>query len=129
MRNELCDAMKIDLGRGAFLCWFCELNAIEDDIVHTIKHLSQWMKDVVVDTPMLIGPAKSKIVYEPLGVALVMGAWNFPYYTTIGPLVAVIAAGNCAVVKPSELSPNCCRKMKNLMTRYLDTNCYVCIEG
>lgn len=78
---------------------------------------------------MLIGPAKSKIVYEPLGVALVMGAWNFPYYTTIGPLVAAIAAGNCVVIKPSELSPNCCRKMKSLIMKYLDTNCYVCIEG
>lgn len=87
------------------------------------------MKDVTVNTPMLIGPAKSKIVFEPLGVTLVMGSWNFPYYTTLGPLVAVIAAGNCAVVKPSELAPNCCRKMKTLMTRYLDMNSYVCIEG
>ena len=84
---------------------------------------------MVVDTPMLIGPAKSKIVYEPFGVTLIMGSWNFPYYTTLGPLIAVIASGNCAVIKPSELSPNCSKKMKTLLTRFLDTNAYVCIEG
>jgi len=87
------------------------------------------MKDDVVDTPSLIGPAKSKIVYEPLGVALIMGSWNFPFFTTLGPLVAVIASGNCAVIKPSELSPNCSRKIKSLLTRYLDSSCFVCIEG
>jgi len=87
------------------------------------------MKDQVVDTPFMIGPARSKIVYEPLGVTLIMGSWNFPYYTTLGPLVAAISSGNCAVIKPSEMSANTSRKIKSLITRHLDMSCYVCIEG
>ena len=87
------------------------------------------MKDIVVDTPMVIGPAKSKIVYEPLGVVLIMGSWNFPLFTTISPLINVIASGNCAVIKPSEISKHSLRKVKALIARYLDMNCYSCIEG
>jgi aldehyde dehydrogenase (NAD+) len=78
---------------------------------------------------MLIGPGKSKIVYEPLGVICIMGSWNFPLFTTLGPLIAVIAAGNCAVVKPSEFSPNTTKKIKSLIARYLDGSAYVCLEG
>lgn len=94
-----------------------------------MSNLKTWMEDKVVDTPMLVGPGTSKIVYEPLGVVLIMGSWNFPLYTTLGPLMNVIAAGNCAVIKPSEMSPNCSRSMKKLITRYLDMNCFACIEG
>jgi aldehyde dehydrogenase (NAD+) len=129
MRKDLTDAVKADLGRGDFINWFCEIYAVEKEIEHTIAHLPTWIKDVVVDTPMLIGPARSKIHYEPLGVVLVMGSWNFPIYTTLAPLVYVIAAGNCAVIKPSEMSPHISKKLKVLITRYLDMSSYVCIEG
>ena len=129
MRKDLEDSVKADLGRGGFITWFIELNSIEYQIDHTIKNLSKWTKDVSVDTPMLIGPACSKIVYEPLGVVLVMGAWNYPYYTTLGPLVDVIAAGNCALIKPSEFSPNVSKKIKSLIVRYLDSKSYICMEG
>ena len=78
---------------------------------------------------MMVGPGKSRIVYEPLGVVLVIGAWNFPLYTTLGPLIHVIAAGNGAVIKPSEISKFSCRKIKKLIAGYLDTNLYSCIEG
>ena len=61
---------------------------------------------------MLVGPGRSKIVPEPLGVVLILGSWNFPLFTTLGPLVDVIAAGNCAVIKGSEISLNSSRKMK-----------------
>lgn len=74
------------------------------------------MKEVSVNTPMTIGPGCSKIMYEPLGVVLVMGSWNFPLYTTIGPLINVIAAGNCAVIKPSEISKTTFRKIKKLIS-------------
>ena len=78
---------------------------------------------------MLVGPGKSKIVKEPFGVVLIMGSWNFPVYTTLVPLIYAIAAGNCAIVKPSELSPHISKQIKTLITRYLDFNCYACIEG
>ena len=63
------------------------------------------MKDVEVDTNLILAPARSRIRYEPLGVALIFGSWNFPYFVTIGPLTNAIAAGNLAVIKPSEMAP------------------------
>jgi len=87
------------------------------------------MKETVVTTPLMIGPGTSKIVPEPLGVILVLGSWNFPLFTTIGPLIDIIAAGNCAVIKGSEVSFNSSRAMGWLVTRYLDVNSFVYLEG
>lgn len=117
------------MGRGGFPSWFIELAGLEGEIEHSLANLKKWMKDISVDTPMLIGPAQSKIVYEPLGVVLIMGSWNYPVFTTISPLINVIASGNCAVIKPSEISRQSSKKIKALIARYLDMNCYTCIEG
>ena len=58
-----------------------------------------------------------------------MRSWNFPVYTNLSPLISAIAAGNCAVIKPSEIAPNTLRKIKALFARNMDTSSYVCIEG
>jgi len=129
MSNDLSDAIKKDLGRDRFTTWLSESSYLEKEIDHTISNLHKWSKATCVDTPMYIGPAKSKIVYEPLGVVCIMGSWNFPLVTTIGPLINAIAAGNCAVIKPSEISPNTLLKIKSLVTRWLDMQSYACIEG
>lgn len=111
------------------MTWFTEIAVIQNEIDHTIAHLKKWSQPVCVDTPMYLGPAKSKIVYEPLGVVCVIGSWNFPIFTTLMPLVSVIAAGNCAVIKPSEIAPHVSLKIKQLILRNLDTDCYRPIEG
>ena len=61
---------------------------------------------------MMVGPAKSKIVFEPLGVVCIMGSWNFPLYTTLAPLIYAIASGNTCVIKPSELAPHTLQSLK-----------------
>jgi aldehyde dehydrogenase (NAD+) len=129
MNNDLTDAVKVDLGRDSFATWFTEINVINREIDHAIENLSKWVKPECVDTPVFLGPAKSRIIYEPLGVVCIMGSWNFPLFTTLSPLVNVIAAGNCAVIKPSELAPNTLRKIKALLTRNLDLQCFACVEG
>lgn len=78
---------------------------------------------------MLVGPAKSKLVFEPLGVIGIMGSWNFPLLTCLSPLVYAIAAGNTAVIKPSEVSPNSLLILKKLCEAYLDRDSYIMIEG
>ena len=80
---------------------------VEREIEHALQHLKQWMQPVHVDTPFIIGPGVSYILYEPLGVVSILSSWNYPIFTTFGPLISVIAAGNCAIVKPSEISPYC----------------------
>lgn len=72
----------------------------------------------------MIGPAQSYVSYEPLGIVLIMGSWNYPIFTTIGPLIDVIAAGNYALIKPSESSPNTSKAIRRLCVRALDTSCY-----
>jgi aldehyde dehydrogenase (NAD+) len=63
------------------------------------------MKDDVRDTPLMLAPAKTMVKYEPLGVALIFGSWNYPYVVNLKPLCQAITAGNCAVIKPSEMAP------------------------
>ena len=82
-----------------------------------------------VDTPLLVGPGRSFEYPEPLGVINVMAAWNYPYYTLLGPASQVISAGNCCLMKPSELAPNCSKAVKKLCEKYLDNRCYKIIEG
>ena len=78
---------------------------------------------------MLVGPAKSKQVYEPLGVIGIMGSWNFPLLTCLSPMVYALAAGNTAVIKPSEISPHSLLIIKKLCEAYLDRDSYIIIEG
>ena len=129
MQKELQDAVKADIGRDNFVTWFMESGLLEKEIDHAISNLHKWLQPVPVDTPVFMGPAKSSIFYEPLGVVCIMGSWNFPLYTVLAPLIDVISAGNCAVLKPSEIAPNTLRKVKTLLARNLDSSTYVCLEG
>ena len=129
MNQELVDAVKADIGRESFVTWFSEISILVKEINHTIENLKKWSKETVVDTPVFLGPTKSKILLEPLGVVGIMGSWNFPLYTNLSPLISVIASGNCAVIKPSEIAPNTLRKIKAMIARNMDTSSFVCIEG
>jgi acyl-CoA reductase-like NAD-dependent aldehyde dehydrogenase len=66
---------------------------------------------------------------DPYGVALIIGAWNYPLHLTLGPLAGAIAAGNCAVIKPSEISPHTAKAIEQLLTKYLDPDCFQVKDG
>lgn len=87
------------------------------------------MKDIDLDSSLLIAPCKSKLRYEPLGVVLIFGSWNYPYVVTLKPLCQAITAGNCAVIKPSEMAANSSAVIKKLVEKYLDKECFAVIEG
>jgi aldehyde dehydrogenase (NAD+) len=93
------------------------------------SNLKSWMKPKKVNTPMTIGPACSSVVYEPLGVVLIIGSWNFPYFTSLAPLIYAIAAGNTAIIKPSESAPNCSSMIRQLIHKNLDMNYFMVMEG
>jgi aldehyde dehydrogenase (NAD+) len=82
------------------------------------------MSDVIIDPSIIFTPSTSVIRYEPLGVALIMGSWNYPYFVVLKPLISCIAAGNCAIIKPSEMSPNSSRMIQKLVETYLDSRCF-----
>jgi aldehyde dehydrogenase (NAD+) len=87
------------------------------------------MRDVYFDPSLIFFPNSTKIRYEPLGVALIYGSWNFPYFVTLKPLANAIATGNCAIIKPSEMSPKSSIIIQKIVQKYLDNDCYRVILG
>jgi aldehyde dehydrogenase (NAD+) len=122
-------AMKKDLGRCNMESWTAELGGVISEVNHTLKHLKKWMKPRKVSTPMIAQPGKSYMLPEPLGTVLIIGAWNYPLLMVLNPLISTIAAGNCGLIKPSELSANTSKLLAELIPQYLDKEALVVIEG
>ena len=96
-------ALSNDLGKAAQESWVSELSYVTGDVDHVCKRLNSWAKKRKVSTPILAQPGRSFIHPEPQGTVLIIGAWNYPLQLILAPLVAVAAAGNCAIVKPLSL--------------------------
>lgn len=105
-RDEVKAAMWADFRKSAEEVDISEISIINSEIRHTIQHLQSWMTPRRVPTRLPLLGASSKIRYEPKGVCLIIGPWNFPFNLNFTPLVAAIAAGNCVVIKPSEHVPH-----------------------
>ena len=120
MIKELSAAVEADLGRGEITTWCTEFSVIDLEFKCYFKNLEKWMQEENIDTPMILVPGKSSIVYEPMGLVLIMGSWNFPLCTTLIPLINAIGAGNSAIVKPSELAPHTSIAVAKLVSCYLD---------
>lgn len=105
-RNEkmICEALKKDLNKSDFESYMTEIGMVLDEIKFMIKHVPSWAKNKFVKTPLAQFPSKSFVVPEPYGVVLIMSPWNYPFQLSIEPLIGAIAAGNCAIVKPSAYS-------------------------
>ena len=99
------------------------------DIDHTLKHLDKWVKPRKVSTPIVAWPGKSFQQPEPLGTVLIIGAWNYPLQLLLAPYIAALAAGNCAVLKPSELAAETSALVARLIPQYMDASCVEVIEG
>ncbi|HEV7923062.1 MAG TPA: aldehyde dehydrogenase family protein, partial [Thermoanaerobaculia bacterium] len=96
---------------------------------HAIRHLRRWMRPRRVSTPLALLGSSSRIVYQPKGVVLIISPWNFPFNLTLGPLVSAIAAGNVAMIKPSELTPNASACMKRILADLFEESEVAVIEG
>jgi aldehyde dehydrogenase (NAD+) len=121
--------LKTDLNKSEQEAWTSELGFLLSDIDHTIKHLNNWAKARKVSTPLFVQPGKSYLLPEPLGTVLIIGAWNYPLQLVLAPLVAAIAAGNCAVIKPSELSVKTAELLALYLPQYLDKLAYQVVTG
>jgi len=101
---RISEALRADLGKSDFEAFTSEIGFLYEEINVAVRELDDWAAPRHVPTPIFIAPARSYVRHEPLGVVLVIAPWNYPFHLAIAPLVAAIAAGNCAVVKPSELA-------------------------
>lgn len=123
------DVLQADLGKPAQEAWITEVSYVTGDVDHVCKHLNRWAKKRSVATPIVAQPGRSYIQPEPQGSVLIIGAWNYPMQLILAPLVAVIAAGNCAIVKPSELAPATSQLLAKLIPQYLDPQAFSVVEG
>ncbi|MCB9610944.1 MAG: aldehyde dehydrogenase family protein [Sandaracinus sp.] len=126
--SEILAALKSDLGKPEIEAFSAEVSFVANDVAHAKKHLRGWMKAEKVSSPLVVQPGQSFIVREPLGVALIISPWNYPFQLLMAPLVSAIAAGNCAVLKPSEVSPATSALFAKWIPRYLD-GCVKVVEG
>ncbi|HTM85574.1 MAG TPA: aldehyde dehydrogenase family protein, partial [Mycobacterium sp.] len=126
---EIADALAADLDRNPFEAWLADSAGTAAEARYAAKHVKKWMrrKHRLLELAQL--PGRGWMEYEPYGTVLIIGAWNFPFYLTLGPLVGAIAAGNTVVLKPSEIAPASSRLMAELVPRYLDTDAIAVIEG
>jgi aldehyde dehydrogenase (NAD+) len=122
-------ALFADLGKCKTEAWLTEAGFLISDIKDTKKRLKKWMKSQKRPMPMLAQPGSSYVKAEPLGTVLIIGAWNYPFQLTLAPLIAAIAAGNCAIVKPSELAPAISSLIAELLPKYLDQSAFAVVEG
>ncbi|XP_039248921.2 aldehyde dehydrogenase, dimeric NADP-preferring-like isoform X1 [Styela clava] len=128
--DEICDALYRDLGRDYFAAYLLDIHVLRAEIISMLQGIDEWLKPEHPKRDYTLMFSKAYVRKEPFGLCLILGAWNFPILLTLSPLIGAIAAGNCAVVKPSEVSPNCANVMKKLVSKYLDKNCYpVVIAG
>jgi len=127
--SEFAAALAADLGRPAVDAWLADLAPTAAESVYARKHLSSWVRPRRVGLPLSVRPGRARYEYEPLGVVLIIGPWNYPVYLTLAPLIAALAAGNCAVVKPSEYAPAVADLLARLLPVYLDPEAVTVVTG
>jgi len=126
---DITAALADDLGRTAPDAWIADIMPSLGEIAYARKRVKKWMRPRRSRMPLNQLPARGWVQYEPLGVVLVISPWNYPVYLTLSPLVGALAAGNCVVVKPSELAPATSALLADLMPKYVDPEAVVVVEG
>ncbi len=127
-QKEILNALSDDLRKPPTEALF-EIIAIKQEIKLAQKNLSKWMQLKQVNVPISLRPAQAFVQPDPLGCILIIGPWNYPFSLTLQPLVGAFAAGNTAVLKPSEHAPHVSHLIKKLIEKYFQQNITKVIEG
>ncbi len=118
--QELLQALHDDLGKAPFEAYTTEVGMVLSEIRYMQRHLQSWAKDRRRSTPLMLFGSCSRLHYEPRGVVLIISPWNYPLQLALTPLVGAIAAGNCAVVKPSAKSPHTAAMLQKIVAECFD---------
>ena len=113
--SQLLAALREDLGKSPFEAYAAELGVVYEEIRELRRHLAGWMRPKAVLPPLTQLPCRCTVRPEPLGVVLVMSPWNYPVQLTLAPLAAALAAGNCAIVKPSRYAPKTAAALEEML--------------
>jgi aldehyde dehydrogenase (NAD+) len=131
VENEpaIAAALEEDLDRSPFEAWLADAATTAGEAHYAAKHVKKWMRRKYRRLELAQLPGRGWVEYEPYGTVLIIGAWNYPFYLTLGPLVGAIAAGNTVVLKPSEIAQASADLMAELVPRYLDNEAIAVVEG
>lgn len=122
---QILQALHADLHRSELESTTFDILGLKKDILDHIHNLELWTADTIPEAGFVFGTlGKARIRKEPLGVSLIIGSWNFPIIIALQPLVAAIAAGCCAIIKPSDLATNCANLIAEMVPKYLDGEAY-----
>lgn len=127
--NEMHEAIYKDFSKSKFENQLIEYYPLLDEIDIAIKNVKKWAQHKSVKTNLINFPAKSYLVPEPLGVSLVIGAWNIPYNLSLTPVIGSMVAGNTTILKPSELPANTSALMAKMINENFDPNYLHVVEG
>lgn len=127
--EAIIHAVEKDLRKSKQEAIIAEVDHLKNDVRGMIYNLDSWVEPEKPGKPLVNMMDKVLIQSEPYGVVLIIGAWNYPFQLTLSPLAGAIAAGNCAIVKPSEVAPASAKLLAELLPQYLDTDCYKVFEG
>ncbi|KMQ65315.1 aldehyde dehydrogenase [Chryseobacterium sp. FH2] len=127
--QEMIEGIYLDFKKSEFDAYTNEIALLYSDIDEAIRKIKRWAKVRRVSTNMVNFPAKSYIIPEPLGVSLIIGAWNYPYQLSFAPMIPAIAAGCTVVLKPSELPSNTSRIMAKIINENFDPKYIAVVEG
>lgn len=128
-QENIEQALWKDLHKSPEEAYLTEISIVTSEIDNHIKHLKKWARPKKVSTPIHLLPSSSKIIYEPLGIALIVAPWNYPFQLLFNPLVGSISAGGCAILKPSPDAPNIAKLMENMVAETFDSNYISLVQG
>ncbi|MEB3216780.1 MAG: aldehyde dehydrogenase [Nostocales cyanobacterium 94392] len=123
------NALQADLNKPLVESFNAEIVLVIKEIEYAIKHLKNWTKPKTKPIPWQFIPASAKIYPEPLGVVLIIGTWNYPFQLIIVPLIGAIAAGNCAILKPSEIASHTSNLIAEIFAKYFNKSYMSVVEG
>ncbi|MGA7394760.1 MAG: aldehyde dehydrogenase family protein [Terrimicrobiaceae bacterium] len=127
--DELCDALWKDLRRNVIDADLMDVTYCAKEADYALRHLEIWMEPRRAPMPLVFQPGHIRVRRDPLGVTLIIGAWNEPFMLTFGPLTAALAGGNTTVLKPSEVAANCAAAAARLAPKYFDPRAVAVVEG
>jgi aldehyde dehydrogenase (NAD+) len=126
----IIEALNADLKKPTLEAYAWEIAVVKKEINHGLKHIKTWTKPKqVTEIPLEQFPASAIVYPEPLGVILIIAPWNYPFQLTLSPLVGAIAAGNCAILKPSELSPHTSNVIADICQKNFDPAYITVVQG
>jgi len=126
---EIAEALAADLGKPAFEAYTTEIGYIASHARHALKNLASWARPRRRPIDLFNLPGRAWLQPEPRGVVLILAPWNYPWHLSLNPLIGALAAGCCAVLKPSEIAPATSALLARLLPEYLDPNALRVIEG